>query len=86
MCRIVHLRIYGPTHLIRLFRKTKRHTVTELLEGGDDEPMADPDEAMDEFPFELEGDGGAKGKTGRFQGLGVLGFTGLGCKALKFMG
>ncbi|CAE7542527.1 unnamed protein product [Symbiodinium sp. KB8] len=45
-------------------KKTKRHTVTELLEGGDDEPMADPDEAMDEFPFELEGDGGAKGKTG----------------------
>ncbi|CAE7378405.1 bigA [Symbiodinium sp. CCMP2592] len=41
-------------------KKTKRHTVTELLEGADQEPMQDPDEAMENFPFELEGDGDKK--------------------------
>ena len=38
-------------------RKTKRHTVSEILEGGDQEEMQDADEAMDEYPFELDGDG-----------------------------
>ncbi|CAE7272050.1 unnamed protein product, partial [Symbiodinium microadriaticum] len=38
-------------------KKTKRHTVAEILEGGDDEPMEDPELAMDDYPFALEGDG-----------------------------
>ncbi|CAE7868548.1 unnamed protein product, partial [Symbiodinium necroappetens] len=40
-------------------KKTKRSTVAEILEGGDNQPMEDPDEAMEAFPFALEGDGGA---------------------------
>lgn len=43
-------------------RKTKRHTVAEILEGDDGEPpMDDPELAMDDYPFNLEGDG-SKGK------------------------
>ncbi|CAE7379893.1 PU1 [Symbiodinium sp. CCMP2456] len=42
-------------------KKTKRHTVAEILEGGDDEPMEDPEVAMDDYPFLLEGDGDKTG-------------------------
>ena len=31
--------------------------MSEILEGGDQEEMQDADEAMDEYPFELDGDG-----------------------------
>ena len=34
------------------------------MEGYDQEPMQEPDEAMEEFPFNLDGDGGDAGKTG----------------------
>ncbi|CAE7766827.1 unnamed protein product, partial [Symbiodinium necroappetens] len=40
-------------------KKTKRNTATEILEGEDQESMQDADEAMDQFPFNLDGDGGA---------------------------
>ena len=39
------------------FRKTKRNTVAEILEGEGDEQPVDADEAMEDFPFALEGDG-----------------------------
>ncbi|CAE7221088.1 unnamed protein product [Symbiodinium sp. CCMP2592] len=45
-------------------KKTKRNTVAEILEGGDNEPMEDPDEAMQDFPFALEGDGEAAKEEG----------------------
>lgn len=45
-------------------KKTKRNTVAEILEGYDQEPMQEPDEAMEEFPFNLDGDGGDAAKTG----------------------
>ena len=39
------------------FRKTKRNTVAEILEGEDDDEPVDVDDAMQDFPFALEGDG-----------------------------
>ncbi|CAE7940275.1 unnamed protein product, partial [Symbiodinium sp. KB8] len=38
-------------------KKTKRNTVAEILEGEGDEQPVDADEAMEDFPFALEGDG-----------------------------
>ena len=62
-CRGYRVCVAADTLLATVFarkpnpRKTKRHTVAEILEGGDDQSMEDPDEAMEEFPFSLEGDG-----------------------------
>ena len=45
--------------------------MTELLEGADQEPVQDPDEAMEDFPFELEGDGEKK----KGQGPGMADYS-----------